>query len=130
MSIYVSRSGEITVGVDAEKAKAIKKLDTTSIGQKRKLNSGEETTVRSRIGALQCYATLIRPDLCIQLSRALSHLNRDGDTDTMALVNKTIRKFEEQRFHFHKITPKKLKSRYMETHHSKRTRPTNRALWW
>ncbi len=101
MNIYTSRSGEITIGVDVDKTETITKVNTVPNNQKKKLNAEEETAIRSRIGALQWYATLIRPDLCIELSRTLSYLNREADTETLAMVNRVIKKFEDDRFHFY-----------------------------
>ena len=78
MSLYMSGIFEITVGVETSKVNCIQKLTTTN--EKLQLTAEEENLVRSRIGTFKWFATLTRPDLCIDLSRALSHLNKERDT--------------------------------------------------
>ncbi len=92
---------EIKVGIDTSKIDSIQKLMTANEYRRHK----EENLVRSRIGTLQWFATLTRPDLCIDIWRALSYLNKERDTEILKIVNRIIEKFEKSRFHFHKITP-------------------------
>ena len=107
MSITTSKTGEITIGVDTEKVGSVQQLQTIPQTRKRELSEEEDQAIRSRIGTLQWFATLIRPDLCIELSKALSYLNREHDTDLLPMMNKIIKKFNDKRFHFHKIAPLK-----------------------
>ncbi len=107
MSIITSKTGEITIGVDTEKVGSVQQLQTIRQTSKRQLSEEEDQAIRSRIGTLQWFATLIRPDLCIEFSRALSYLNREHDTDLLPMMNKIIKKFNDKRFHFHKIAPLK-----------------------
>ena len=79
MSFFMCRNHEKTVGVDTTKIGSVQKLKTSTT--RRPLSSEEEKEVRSGIGTLQWFATLTRADFCIDLSRALSYLNREGDTE-------------------------------------------------
>ncbi len=60
---------------------------------------------RSRIGTLQWYASLTRPDLSHDLAEVLSELNKGKNTDMFKKINKTIVKLKNHREYVHTIKP-------------------------
>ncbi len=67
--------------------------------------ASEEEAARSKIGTLQWYASLTRPDICYDLAEILSELNREKNTEVYKKINRTIVKLKNQRKYIHKIVP-------------------------
>ena len=75
--VNTQKISEIWIGVELSKHNGMFTIGLRAPPGGKKLMATEEEMARSRIGTLQWYASLTRPDMCYDLADILSEINKE-----------------------------------------------------
>ena len=96
MDLNTRDDGSLEVKLDSTKAGKTEFLQTREKGAVRRLTSEDESQIRGRIGQLQWFAGVCRPDLTFSLGNFLSEVNKEKHFQAIAKLNQIIQKFHKR----------------------------------
>ena len=88
--------GALEIKLDNTKAGKLEFMQTMEKGATRRLTADEETQIRGKIGQLQWFSSVCRPDLTFSLCNLLSEVNKEKHFHSIAKLNQIIRKFHKR----------------------------------
>ncbi len=106
LDISSEKDGSLKVKLESEKTGEVSKISTDGLTERR-MTAEEETRVRGKIGQLQWYASVCRPDLSFMLGDLLSTVNTEKHTDQIRMVNTLIVRFAKHNINY--ITLRQMK---------------------
>ncbi len=106
LEINSEKDGSLTVKLESEKTGEVTRIPTDGLTERR-MTGQEETKVRGKIGQLQCYASVRRPDLSFMLGDLFSTVNTEKHTDQIRDVNTIIGRFIKHGNNYVTLRPKK-----------------------